>query len=275
MDLDRLNKINTATFFKNKFTIKGQRTCEGCGQSVNILEVQKDGETVEVSECLNCENRKLEQEMTEFVKQRDESMNEIIYERYSIVPDDLKDASFDNYEPEHPSQAEALKKAVYYADKFGSLDFTSLLIKGPYGVGKSHLAKSISDRVKEQGKTVIYIDVPRLLRKIKNTFGTNESAEGIYKAIEKADLVIFDDLGAEYVKKDKNSSESWVGEQLFAIFTSRIGKAKIITTNCEPQELIEKYGDEKSRNGARIVSRMMQGAQVIKIDGRDNRLPEF
>ncbi len=268
--LNPLNKINTATFFKNKFTIKGQRTCEGCGQSVNILEVQKDGETVEVSECLNCENRKLEQEMTEFVKQRDESMNEIIYERYSIVPDDLKDASFDNYEPEHPSQAEALKKAVYYADKFGSLDFTSLLIKGPYGVGKSHLAKSISDRVKEQGKTVIYIDVPKLLKKIRNTFGTKESAETIYQAIENADLVVFDDLGAEYVKSDKNE-ESWVGEQLFDMFTSRTGKPKVITTNCGSAELQTKYGV----NGGRIVSRMMKGTKAILVEGKDRRIEEF
>ncbi|POD46261.1 hypothetical protein BKM15_25800 [Pseudomonas syringae pv. syringae] len=225
------------------------------------------GETI--SDCLNCENKQLEKEMNDFVREMDAKEHEITYERYSIIPEDLENASFENYIPEHPTQKEAFKKAQYYADFFGELDFTSLLFKGTYGIGKSHLAKAISDVVKAKGLSVIYIDLPGLLRKIRKTFNGKESADSIYEAIEKADLVVFDDLGAEYVKQD--NGESWVGEVLFEMFSSRTGKPKIITTNCGSAELKAMYG----KNGPRIVSRMMKGTKAIQIDGKDMRTEEF
>ncbi|MGM9925164.1 MAG: ATP-binding protein [Bacillus sp. (in: firmicutes)] len=267
--MEKLKTVISTSF--SKFQIVGTRVCENCGADVNIIKTVRKDQEVTVSECLNCENLAIKKDHEEFIKKMDAKENEIIYERFSIVPDDLLSASFDNYKPEHPTQADALKKAIYYSEKFGELDFSSLLFKGSYGVGKSHLAKSISDHVKANGKTVIFIDIPQLLRKIKNTFSSSESSDVIYRAIEKADLVIFDDLGAEYVKKDKDNAETWVGEVLFELFSSRTGKPKIITTNCGSAELKSKYGN----NGGRIVSRMMKETKIIHVEGKDMRTPEF
>jgi DNA replication protein DnaC len=263
-----LKEISTAIFSKLGMEIKGERTCEGCGSQVPIIQTAKG----EVSDCLTCENLAIQKEQQEFKDEMDRKKNEIIYERFSIIPDDLQNASFENYIPRHPTQEEALKKAIWYAEKFGETEgFNSLLFKGEFGVGKSHLSKAISDVVRGQGKTVIYIDIPSLMKKIKNTFGTKETDEAIYTAIEKADLVIFDDLGAERAKKD-NDGDSWVGEVLFQMFTSRTNKPKIVTTNLSADQLRAKYGVIM---GGRIVSRMMKGTKPIVIEGKDMRIEEF
>lgn len=254
------------TIISSKIINLGTRTCEKCGTVVPILEMNG----TKHSYCLNCDNLALQKEHQEYVRDMDKRKNEVLFERYSIIPEDLSEASFDNYHPNHPTQVEAHTKSIWYAKNFGTLDFTSMLLKGPYGVGKSHLAKSIADTVKKSGHTVIYIDVPQLLRGIKNTFKSKISDQEIYKAVEEVDLVVFDDLGAEYVKKD-DSGESWVGEVMFEMFSARTNKAKIITTNCGSAELREMYG----KNGGRIVSRMMKGTKVIPVDGKDLRINEF
>ena len=256
---------NTPDFSKIK--IVGERICEHCEATVQIIETPKG----KVSECINCENLALQKKYENQMDDVEARKHEIAYNKFSIVPDDLLDASFENYIPKHPSQAEALKKAIWYAEKFGETDFNSLLFKGSFGVGKSHLSKAISDVVKAKGKTVIYIDIPSLIKKIRNTFGGNGSDEEIYAAIEKADLVIFDDLGAERVKKD-DSGDSWVAEVLFQMFTSRTNKHNIITTNCTSDQLRNRYGPIM---GGRIVSRMMKGTKPVQIEGEDMRLQEF
>lgn len=266
--MESLKKIISTNY--SKFEIKGTRVCEKCGSNVQVIRIQRNGQDEIVSDCLTCPTIEIEKEHIEYKQEIDENPQDVMYERFSLVPDDLKYASFETYIPNHPSQIEALKKTKYYADNFKNLDFTSLLLKGSYGVGKSHLGKSIADRVREKGHSAIFIDIPQLLRKIKNTFGTKESSDPIYIAIEKADLVVFDDLGAEFVKVDEKG-ESWASEVLFEMFSSRTGKAKIITTNCGSEELKNMYG----KNGGRIVSRMMKGTKPIQVEGKDMRTEEF
>ena len=266
MLLDTIS-ANTKTFFK-KFEIVGSRTCEKCGNKVNIIKTVRGDKEETVSDCINCENMAIQQNLEKFIAETKGKEHEYLFNRFSIVPNDLLSASLDNYIPKHPTQEKALKWAKGYVQKFDQLDnIKSLLLRGHYGVGKSHLSKGIADELKQQGKTVIYVDVPGLLRQIKDTFGTNESAKDIYKAVEKADLVVFDDLGAENVRLD-GKGDSWASSELFEIITSRTGKPNIFTTNCEPEELLKKYGS----NGGRIVSRIMKGTESLRIEGKDQRL---
>ncbi|WP_034757732.1 ATP-binding protein [Rossellomorea vietnamensis] len=251
----------------SRMQIVGERICEQCDASVPIIKTPKG----KVSECLNCENLAMQEKYERQMDEVEKRKHEIIFNKFSIIPEDLMNASFNNYVPKHPTQADALKKAVWYSNNFGETEFSSLLFKGSFGVGKSHLSKAISDGVKGKGKTVIYIDIPSLIKKIRNTFGTNQTDEEIYAAIEKADLVIFDDLGAERVKKDE-SGDSWVAEVLFQMFTSRTNKHNVITTNCTSEQLRQRYGPLM---GGRIVSRMMKGTKVIPVEGEDMRLKEF
>jgi DNA replication protein DnaC len=72
--------------------------------------------------------------------------------------------------------------------------------------------------------------------------------------------LVIDDLGAE-------KSSEWAREILYLIIDKRYSDLlpTIITSNLSPKELAEKLDD-------RLVSRLMEDAIVIKIDGKDHRV---
>ena len=109
--------------------------------------------------------------------------------------------------------------------------------------------------------------MPDLLTAFRDTYNKKTSESELLNVVKDVDLLVLDDVGAEYVK-NKNGEESWAVDKLFQIINSRIGKPTIYTTNYESKDLIKKYG----YHGGRIVSRMMQNADVIKMDGKDYRV---
>ncbi|MBO0959537.1 ATP-binding protein [Neobacillus sp. MM2021_6] len=253
-----------STLISSRLKIIGQRICDDCGVSVPIIE--RNGK--EVSVCLNCENLALKSEMEDF---RDKSLAEAFFYNNSLVPSDTEDCRFDNYQPKSESQQDALTKAKWYADNFRAIvadgKWNSLLFQGDYGIGKSHLSHSIAMVLKEKRFKVIFSDTPMLMKKIQSTYGNHKESEmTIFKNIQEADLLILDDLGAEYVKS-KNGEESWSVDTLFSIIGSRVDKPNIYTTNYDSEGLAKKYGT----HGGRIVSRMMKGTKPIKMIGEDFR----
>ncbi len=261
----------------DKLKVIGTRICETCGSEVKVISTSFAGKDMEVSQCLACESKRIEDECNRFFAEQKKRKAAEIFERYSFISDDLKEATFDNYVPDHESKVEAKKKAMWYASNFEKIankqyDFQSLLFIGGFGLGKSHLAYSIAEAVKQQGYTTIFMDTPSLLRVIRESYDKNSkfTESEILEACFKADLLVLDDIGAEYVKND--GSESWATDKLFQVIYSRMGKPTIYTTNYNASELIDKYGQPA---GGRIVSRMMKGTKVVKFDGEDYRTRGF
>ena len=252
---------NTITFSDIK--IIGERTCEHCGAKVKIIE--RKGRTI--SDCLNCENLRMKDEFSVYAESLKDRKYEIFFERYSLVPDDLLKCSFDNYIPQNQSQEIAKQKCVNYVKEFDHLKhLNKILMQGSYGLGKSHLSFSIASELKSRKKKVIFITMPNLLDLIRDSYNSKDSNEmDILETCKNVDLLIMDDLGAEYIKDDKNS---WAADKIFTIINSRLDKPTIYTTNLSSSELKEKYG----YHGGRIVSRIMQGTDFIKIEGKDHRL---
>lgn len=209
--------------------------------------------------------------MRDFKQRMDEQKGERLFQQYSLIPSDLNKASFETYIPANDSQKDALKKAQWYGNNFKTIieshEWNSLLFQGEYGLGKSHLSYSIANAVKEQGYKVVFIDTPSLLRLIRESFSNKSFSESdIHKVCAGVDLLVLDDIGAEYVKM-KNGEESWAVDVLFQLIGSRVDKPKIFTTNYDSKGLSAKYG----QHGGRIVSRMMKGTKPIKLVGEDYR----
>ncbi len=257
------------TMISSNLKIIGNRICEKCGSSVPIIQTIRDDQIVEVSECLTCDSNRVQDEAILFKKDMDQRKGEIIFEKYSLIPDHLKNANFNNYEPVNESTSRAKKQAIWYANHFDELrDENSLLFQGKYGVGKSHLSYAIANYLKSDGKVVLFVSMPDMLNLLRESYSKNDLSETeILEVCKNADLLIFDDMGAEYVKLD-NGKESWAVDKIFTIVNSRMDKPNIFTTNYTSRELAAKYGN----HGGRIVSRMMKGTKPIKIDAPDYRL---
>ncbi|GED13785.1 ATP-binding protein [Aneurinibacillus migulanus] len=182
-----------------------------------------------------------------------------IFDENSLIPKKLLPATFDNYRPGNKSQVWAKQKCWEYADFFDPEESSNLLMTGPYGVGKSHLAKSIQNRLIENGYTCIYISTPKLLTKIRSTYNRESeySELELLEVIEQVDCLVLDDIGAE-------NGTDWTESKVFEVVESRLGKHTIYTTNLSGKQLEKQIGE-------RNMSRLMQDTETLQVIGEDYR----
>lgn len=150
---------------------------------------------------------------------------------FSLLDDDLKTASFDNYKAATREQKEDLKNVRNQLKGYLDGQDYNIVLIGDTGVGKSHLAysalKALSDHTKKMG---LFINVVDLLAKIKEDF----SLEAEYiRRISEAEWLVLDDLGTEKVTE-------WSNGILYSILNKRT--KTIITTNLSPRDIMGTYG---------------------------------
>ncbi|MGM9923066.1 MAG: ATP-binding protein, partial [Bacillus sp. (in: firmicutes)] len=104
---------------------------------------------------------------------------------------------------------------------------------------------------------------------LKSTYNkaSEQTEEELLSHLERMDLLVLDDVGAEKTKKEDDEF-SWAKSKMFEIIDSRIGKHTIYTTNFEHTELLKMYGE-------RNFSRMMENTHVEKMNGENYRLRDF
>lgn len=138
-----------------------------------------------------------------------------------------------------------------------------LRIWGNYGTGKTHLATAIVNNLLTKNVPCMFVVVPELLEYIRAGIKNEDTAQTATKIIDlakKADVLVMDDLGAE-------KPSMWVKEQLFILINARYENSltTIITTNLNTSELVEQIGQ-------RIVSRIVEMTEAVKIEADDYRL---
>lgn len=93
----------------------------------------------------------------------------------------------------------AVKVAKDYTNKsIEKMQNGGLIITGESGVGKTHLAASIANKLIENDKIVLMGRLTMLLDMIKETFGDNTKSENeLIELYSNVDMIIIDDLGTE------------------------------------------------------------------------------
>ncbi|MBJ7347465.1 MAG: ATP-binding protein [Thermoleophilaceae bacterium] len=138
-----------------------------------------------------------------------------------------------------------------------------LWLDGDVGTGKTTLAMLISKTAKEQGHSVIVYEAPKLLTRIRHTYGDNAnmSYDELFERLTSVELLHIEDLGAE-------QKTEWVLEQLYSIVNERYerGLSMIVTTNLDQSELMAQIGQ-------RTVSRLAQMCKYLSLHGPDRRMP--
>jgi DNA replication protein DnaC len=112
-----------------------------------------------------------------------------------------------------------------------------ILFHGRWGVGKSLLASCILKKALLKGYTVKMRYLPEIIEALK----PNGDREGIKKEFEEKDFYCIDDFGHGYSK----SGSDFVPKEFDTLFMSRVkwSKPTLITTNFEPKEIKEFYGE--------------------------------
>lgn len=250
------------------FTLVGQEECEECGTIYKLYETPKGVQGA----CKPCTDRKTIKEFnipTVEEYRRSKDMNFIL--SFERVTGDLKGVTVNSYKPRHETQMQAKQKVIEFVKQFTNTDRThSMVLSGAPGLGKSHLAYAINKAIRQQGFKTLFIKTTDLLDHIKSTYSNYSKItdERIFKMIDGLDLLVLDDVGSEYVKGNENGHESWASDVLYKVFDIRLDKSIVCTTNYTESELTAKYGN----NGPRIISRMMDKATGIRLEGEDYRI---
>ena len=143
-----------------------------------------------------------------------------------------------------------------YVENF-TAQSNSFFFSGGTGLGKTHLALAILNRLTQRGFSVYYNSASGIIKQLeKERFG--RSVDSVEDEIEKSDLVIVDDLGAEFATP---FAEATVNELVNNAILS--GKPMIMISNLSVDELEERYGQ-------RVVSRL-NSFEVIDFIGEDIR----
>lgn len=256
--------------YGDKYRTGTTRKCEKCGgdfSEVEMYAMDKEDWIVVDRNCPRCLVEYEDEEIRQRANQQIIKRKIEEHKYFSSIPQELRNVSFEDYQPRNDSQKQALDICQSFAND--ELEQTTLFFQGDTGLGKSHLAYSIFDQKINEQKLAIFIDVPKLLKKIRKSYqdNSNLTEDEILSKINNCDLLVLDDVGAEYVK-DNNGFENWAGDILFQIVNGRQGKKNVYTTNFTSEFLNQKYGMMSKR----ILSRMMYNAKVVKFAGDDYRL---
>jgi len=190
-----------------------------------------------------------------------------------LTPEALRRWSFDSFSVKG-AQTDAAGKAqlakvkalcqAYAQDPKGWL-----VLCGPFGCGKTHLAYAAAGAYYGERGTAYVSTVPDLLEALRQGYSGKGGSAGFEKRFSlvcRADLLVLDDLGAQ-------NDTPWAAEKLYQIIDYRYRERlpMIVTTNVNLYE-------PKGRIEPRVLSRILDGAntpdgfsRVVLLRARDYR----
>jgi len=231
------------------------RHCRGIGWLV-----ESHNGVEEAFPCPKCQTRLKQQERLQLAE----------------IPPRYFDRGFDVYSIHHPSQENALKRAIEYVESFPKVP-RGLLFLGPCGVGKTHLSVALlKNLVQDRGVSGRFVDEAELLRRLQYSYGPEspDTERDVLLPLMDVDLLVWDDLGT-------GRPTDWVRETVRMVINHRYTyrKQTIISSNWPLKSAardtwVSGRAAEQTlpeRIGKRLFSRIMEMCEIVEIDGPDAR----
>lgn len=183
----------------------------------------------------------------------------------------IKKAGFIHYKYLEDLQREALPKDCQKVlPELETLQFIkdgrNVILGGSPGTGKSHVATALAMKACQQGFSVYFTKVSRLLTEIRESHSARKLRSLELKFV-KYDLVVCDEFG--YLSYDKQGAE-----MLFNHLSLRTAdKSTIITSNTPFDKWHEFFANEQVLTAA-LLDRLTHRAHLINMNGPSFRLKE-
>ena len=172
------------------------------------------------------------------------------------------ECSFQQFEQSEGNRL-ALERCRAYAQQWPRQarlrEGSGMLLSGPAGVGKSHLAAAIVLELLERGAKILFRNTSAFLCRLKDGYAEDRSEREEMERLELVELLVLDDLGVE-------RDSPWERETLYRVVNGRYEQLKpiIVTTNADLNLL------EKSL-GPRTFGRLLEMCLPLQVRGEDHR----
>ena len=272
MDLENMKCNSKDKIFHNK--------CKFCGKvlkpiGLDYLYANIPLSSIEYERC-DCKQARdywneidLKEEKQKKRKQFEQMIRQFYIQNY--ISKQIQDYQFENF-----IITETNKKEVEIAKDFtkkciNKNQKNGLIITGKSGVGKTHLATAILNKLTEKDMLVLMGRMILLLDVIKDTFKDFSSKEkDIIELYSKVDMLIIDDLGTERIS-------SWALEKLYTIIENR-NENKIpiiVTTRFNKESLLDRFcQSEDEELSEAVIQKLYQFCYGIELKKYDQNEKE-
>lgn len=248
----------------NKIIHKEFKKCGFCGKELTPIgldylytNISPDAIKYERCDCNKAQEdwKKIDEQEYEAKKRKHfrDIINKIYKQNY--VGRKFQEQNFENFDINSENEI-AVEVARDYTNKSKEkMQKEGLIITGKSGIGKTHLAASIANKLIENDKIVLMGRLTMLLDMIKETFRDNTKSENeLIELYSNVDMIIIDDLGTEKISQ-------WALEKLYTIIQNRNENRLpiIITTRFDKQGLIERFSQSQDEQLVEaIISKLYQ-----------------
>lgn len=189
------------------------------------------------------------------------------------LPKRYGECSFHNFNVPETDEVGILKRSALNDCQFVAREYPilemGLLLMGPCGVGKTHLAVSTLKALIERGIPCLFYDFRDLLKEIQNTYdtGTKTTELGVLAPIYEVEVLVLDELGSA-------KPTDWVRDTMTQIINNRYNdrKVTIFTTNYLDDPTNPNEESLTERVGVRLRSRLYEMCKTVILKGADYRI---